>query len=274
MIAVARREPMASTPTGRDGGTRGATQAAPETPRATVFKAILREASLSDRVSQEIEGLIVSGKLAAGDRLPSERELGDKFGVSRTVIREAVRALGAKGLLDVRTGDGTYVTQVSSSSAAEALSRLLRLTGADSPAGVRSLYELRRPLEVAIAALAAERATAEQIVELRRAATVIQDPALPVADFIAADVRFHALLAQATGNHLFSALLESVNDLMGAIRQLGTAVPGSRKDACHHHDAIWARVAAHDAAGARRAMEAHMDASEAIFEKAVAASRR
>jgi GntR family transcriptional repressor for pyruvate dehydrogenase complex len=123
-----------------------------------LFKAIERESTLANRVAHEIEELIVGGKLPPGQRMLSERELGERFGVSRTVIREAVRALAAKGLLEVRTGDGTYVQSFSSTNAAEALSRLLRLSGARDLGSVRSVYEVRRPLEVAIAGLAAERA--------------------------------------------------------------------------------------------------------------------
>src|SRR5258705_6906672 len=95
-----------------------------------MFKAIERESTLSDRVADEIEELIVGQKLTQGQRMLSERELGDRFGVSRTVIREAVRALAAKGLLEVRTGDGTYVRSFGAGAATEALSRLLRLSGA------------------------------------------------------------------------------------------------------------------------------------------------
>ncbi len=237
-----------------------------------LFRAIEREATLADRVSQKLESLILSGTLPTGERLPSERELGDQFGVSRTVIREAVRALAAKGFLEVRTGDGTFVTEAKVSSASAALSRLLRLTGTQSATGARSLYEIRRPLEIAIAGLAAERATVPQIEELRGLVESIQKSDLPKDDFVAADIRFHLLLAESTQNHLFSALLNSVSDLMTVIRELGTSVPGSRKDACHHHKAILARIVARDAAGACRAMEAHMDASEIIFDKAVAAA--
>ena len=234
-----------------------------------LFHAIEREATLADRVSQKLESLILSNTLPTGERLPSERELGDQFGVSRTVIREAVRAVAAKGLLEVRTGDGTFVTEVKASSASAALSRLLRLTGAQSPAGARSLYEVRRPLEIAIAGFAAERATVPQIEELRGLVEVIQKADLPKDEFVAADIRFHLLLAESTQNHLFSALLNSVSDLMTAVRELGTSVPGARKDACHHHKSILSRIVARDVSGACRAMEAHMDASEIIFDKAV-----
>ena len=239
-----------------------------------LFKALERESTLATRVADEIEGLIVGHKLAPGERLLSERELGDRFGVSRTVVREAVRALAAKGLLEVRTGDGTYVCTFGASAAAEALSRLLRLSGAKDLSRVRSIYEVRRPLEVAIAGIAAERATAEDLRTLDACVAAIDDPQLAKERFVAEDVRFHSALAEATHNRLFVALLNSVADLMGAIREVGTTVPGARTDARKYHRHILERVAARDVEGARRAMLQHMDASETILERAVARLER
>lgn len=234
-----------------------------------LFRALERDATLSARVAQEIEALIVGSRLAPGDRLLSERELGERFGVSRTVIREAVRALAAKGLLLVRTGDGTYVQDRSQASAAEALGRLLRLAGLSSPGRAHAIYEVRRPLEIEIAGLAAARATAEDLAALARfvaAARAERDQAA----YVSADVQFHLALAAATRNQLFPALLDSVSGLMNAIRELGIAVDGSREEGCRHHQLILERVAAHDEAGARRAMAAHMDDSERILDEAIA----
>jgi len=236
----------------------------------SMFRAIERESTLSDRVAHEIEDLIVAQKLPAGQKLLSERELGERYGVSRTVIREAVRALAAKGLLEVRTGDGTYVQSINASNAAQALSRLLRLTGATEVGTVRSVYEVRRPLEIAIAGLAAERASGESLTALRQTVEEIEDPELPLAMFVAADVRFHTVLAEATQNRLFVAILNSVSDLMNALREVGTTVAGARNDARQHHRLIYDRIAARDAEGARAAMSEHMDISQSILDRAVA----
>lgn len=251
---------MAKTPETQQGGRAG----------GAMFKAIERESTLASRVAEQIEELIVGNKLASGQRLLSERELGERFGVSRTVVREAVRALAAKGLLEVRTGDGTYVRSYDASSAAEALSRLLRLSGSRDPSNARSIYEVRRPLELAIAELAAARATPEQLAALQGFVAAIEDPSVSSPEFVDADVGFHLKLAEATQNNLFVALLNSVSDLMSALREVGTTVPGAREDAVKYHRTICERVAAHDVAGARRAMSEHMDASEAILDRAVA----
>lgn len=239
-----------------------------------IFRALERESTLASRVAGELERHIVESRLPHGERLLSERELAERFGVSRTVIREAVRALAAKGLLHVRTGDGTYVQDRSQASAAEALGRLLRLAGVRSPDRAQAVYEVRRPLEIAIAGLAAERATAEDLAALAGWVEVLTDPQLGEARYVEADVRFHLGLAEATHNQLFLALLNSVSDLMSAIRELGVTVMDARADAVRQHRRIYERVAAHDVEGARRAMSEHMDHSQDVLAKAVRELRR
>src|SRR5947208_15331599 len=96
------------------------------TDRQTTFSRIRRGARLSDRVAAQLQESIVTRGLQPGDRLPSERELGDQFGVSRTVIREAVRALAAKGVIEVRTGSGLRVAAVNAAAVSEAISLYLR----------------------------------------------------------------------------------------------------------------------------------------------------
>ncbi|HEY3235069.1 MAG TPA: FadR/GntR family transcriptional regulator, partial [Polyangiaceae bacterium] len=219
-----------------------------------MFQPLRRDLTLSSRVEQEIERLITDSHLAPGERLLPERDLGERFGVSRTVVREAVRSLAAKGLLEVRTGNGTYVEDRSHASAAEALARLLRLAGVSSPGRTHAIYELRRPLEIAIAELAAMRATPEEVATLKHWVDVIQQPGLDDAGYIEADVRFHVALAEATHNPLFVAVLHSMSSLMNAIREAALAVAGAQQEGRHSHELIYQRVAAHDVSGARRAM--------------------
>jgi len=234
-----------------------------------MFRALARDANLPIRVAREIESLIVDSRLAPGDRLLSERELGERFGVSRTVIREAVRELSAKGLLTVRTGDGTYVQDESRANAAQALGRLLRLSGGEAPRQAHAVYEVRRPLEVAIAGLAALRATAADLIALEGWVKAALDDKLGEPAYVAADLGFHRGLCEATHNQIFSVLLDSVADVMSAIRELGVVVHGSRAEGVRHHRKILARVAAHDSEGAQRAMDAHMADSERILERAI-----
>src|SRR3989442_1020588 len=127
-----------------------------------LFDQVTREPRLSDKVADMMLETILSRRLAAGDRLPSERELGEQFGVSRTVIREAVRALVAKGVIEVRSGSGLRVAAVDASNVRESLSLFLRGGALD----YEKVHEVRKMLEVQIAGLAAARATEDDLSQL------------------------------------------------------------------------------------------------------------
>src|SRR4029434_1284654 len=117
-----------------------------------------REATLANRVTKEIEGLIIDGRIEMGRRLPSERDLADQFGVSRTVVREAVRGLVAKGLLEVRPGSGTIVRSPTCGAVTQSLTLFLLAGQSDLELDYTNVHEIRRVLEIEIAGLAAERA--------------------------------------------------------------------------------------------------------------------
>src|SRR5205814_1558428 len=122
----------------------------------TTFPRVTREPRLSDKVAHLLLETIHAHGLQPGERLPSERELGEQFGVSRTVIREAVRALAAKGVIDVRTGSGLRVAAVDRSTVSESMSLFLRGSKTlDYP----KVHEVRAMLEVEVAGLAAVRAS-------------------------------------------------------------------------------------------------------------------
>jgi GntR family transcriptional regulator, transcriptional repressor for pyruvate dehydrogenase complex len=233
-----------------------------------LFQAMPREATLANRVTQEIEQLIVDGRLKTGKRIPSERDLAGQFGVSRTVVREAVRGLVAKGLLEVKPGSGTMVRTPSARSITQSMSLFLRAHQADL--SYDKIHEVRRILEIEIAGLAAARrmpedlATLEQILE--RMADMRADP----ERFPQLDVLFHAALAAATHNELFALLLDSIADVMIRVRQMGFNVPDSSLHAIRYHNAIYEQVRAGNAEGARRAMREHLIDSEAVIRQATA----
>ncbi|MEN9935018.1 MAG: hypothetical protein RLZZ387_1597 [Chloroflexota bacterium] len=241
------------------------------------FRAVTRESTLASRVADEIEARIVAGRLQPGERLPSERELAEQFGVSRTVIREAVRVLAAKSLLEVRSGSGTVVRTPTTRSVAQSVTLLLR-TGQQIDHA--AIHEVRCALEVEIAGLAAERRTPEDLTQLEglldEMEALVSDPALLVRSrdqFIANDIRFHAALAVATHNALFVMLLDSLADVMIEVRQMGFVVPDSHQQALRYHRSIYAPVRAGDGAAAREAMRAHLARSEQVMRAGVARLR-
>src|SRR6266550_7559142 len=130
---------------------------------AALFPQVTREPRLSDKVADLMLETILSRKLMAGDRLPSERELGEQFGVSRTVVREAVRALVAKGVIEVRSGSGLRVAAVDAAAVSESMSLFMHGGGIE----FEKVHEVRTVLEVHIAGLAAERASDDDVARLR-----------------------------------------------------------------------------------------------------------
>jgi GntR family transcriptional repressor for pyruvate dehydrogenase complex len=232
-----------------------------------LIRSIVREATLAHHVAAELEALIVGQGFRPGERLPSERELAERFGVSRTVVREAVRGVAAKGLLEVRAGSGTVVRAPSSEVAAASMTLLLSMSGGGAPA---KIVEVRRTLEVEIAGLAAERRTADDLgvlaAILETAAEKIEDP----ETFVETDVAFHATLARATHNELFGVLLESIANIMVEVRVVGLRVAGTPERALAFHRDIFACVERGDPAGARTAMDRHMDEAIATMTAALA----
>lgn len=223
-----------------------------------------RNPRLSDVVAQDILESINSNRLPPGHRLPSERELGEQFGVSRTVIREAVRSLAARGILSVRAGSGVHVATVDAASVSEQMGLFLRGRAAIE---YRRINEVRGALEVQTARLAAERATDADIAVLRESC----DRMARLTDSETAsreDVEFHRAIARATHNELFLVMLDSIGDILLEIRRVTLAVPGRIPQGVAYHRRILDRIATHDVAGADEAMREHLDDSNDAWTQA------
>jgi GntR family transcriptional regulator, transcriptional repressor for pyruvate dehydrogenase complex len=210
---------------------------------------------LRDRAADQILDMVVSGGLNPGDRLPPERELCARLNVSRTVVREALNLLEARGLISIEHGRGAVVSGGNTDAVRDTLRLILRVR----PKALWELLEMRKILEVEIAGLAAERAEKEDMramrVQLDRMATSIDAP----KGYVDADVEFHTLLAGATRNGVLLAMLEPIVDLLRAGRRVSASRrPGSALQALGEHEEILRRVAVGDAEGARWEMHAHL----------------
>ncbi|MDI7276074.1 MAG: FadR/GntR family transcriptional regulator [Anaerolineae bacterium] len=234
---------------------------------SSLFPTIGAEGRLVDRVVDEIQKLIVSGRLEPGARLPPERELAGQLGVSRTVMREAVHILVARGLLESKPGVGTMVRQVTSGQVAEPLLLLLQTQG--HRVTVDDLHQVRSILEVAIADLAAANATPDDIDHLRRVMEGMEAARGDPAGFAQRDAEYHRALAQATHNPLLVALLDSIRDLMREVRQLVATQPGLAEMVLPYHRRLLERVIAGDARGARREMREHLEQARSVQEAAL-----
>lgn len=234
-----------------------------------MFTSVVRETTLTERAESQVEGLIIGGHLRPGDRLPSEKELGAKLGVSKTVIREAIRSLAAKGLVEVRPGSGTYVLDFGEEIFARPIGLLLRSNSLEP----QHIQEVREVLEVQIAALAAERAQAVDLEAMAEAVKKLQKPRLTATEYAEADLEFHNCLARASGNILFSILANSLNGVMKEVRLWAFKHDGqsAAERAVGFHSQILDRVREHDVEGAREGMRLHLADAQSTLQRVMRA---
>lgn len=183
--------------------------AAAVAPRRTTASLVTdppKSLKLAEEAVLKIKEMIVSGRVRSGEKLPNERELSSELGISRNSLREAVRALSVMKILDVRQGDGTYVTSLSPDLLLEGIGLAADLLG---DAWVVEAFEVRRLLEPAATALAAERATQEHIDALE-AAVKAMEAATTSEELNESDIEFHRIVVQSTGNATLSSLIENV----------------------------------------------------------------
>jgi GntR family transcriptional regulator, transcriptional repressor for pyruvate dehydrogenase complex len=218
---------------------------------------VRRSGRLADVVAEQIAERILSGQLSPGEALAPERELCREFGVSRTVIREAIRSLAGKGMVESIGGSGVRVLAIDADTVGESLRNLLRSADVD----YAKVDEVRRTIEVAAAGAAAVRGTPDDVAradaELRRMRERIDD----LEECVQADLAFHRVIADATGNELYSMLLDSLGTSLVEVRRtnLGRGGIARRRRIIAAHRRILDAVAGGDADCARAAMEAHLD---------------
>jgi GntR family transcriptional regulator, transcriptional repressor for pyruvate dehydrogenase complex len=211
---------------------------------------------LSDRLATHIARQIDGDVLRPGDRLPTEQQLAGAYGVSRTVVREAVHQLKSQGLVRSRQGSGVFVTEPPPHRALAFDPKVL-----GSLEGVMQMVELRRVIEGEMAALAAKRASRSQVAELKRALLAI-DAATDSGELgVEQDLAFHRAIGAATGNPQFVRLLgileAHLRDAMTVTKSNESTRPDFMEQVRREHRAILDAVAAHDEKRARRAATLH-----------------
>ena len=208
-------------------------------------------------VSEDVAAAIVAGEIPPGVFLPTEMNLAAQFGVSRTVIREAVKVLATKGLVEVLHGQGVRVLPPQSWNAFDPLILHLRERNGGLLQLLRELLQVRRLVEIEVAALAAEMATAEELVELQRL-LVQMDAAYDLDAYNRLDLQLHDYLATITHNSLLPALLRPVSELLALGRDVTLKTRGTSTFAQTGHREIVEAVVQRDPAAARAAMERHL----------------
>jgi len=218
--------------------------------------------SLTDKAIARIRELIATGALPPGSKLPPEPELAAQLGLSRNLAREAVKVLAVARVLEVRRGDGTYVTSLQPSLLLEGLGGAVELLQGDS-AALLDLMEVRRLLEPVATALAATRITEEQLAEVKSHLDAMRDARDDVELLNAHDAAFHRAVVSATGNETLLTLLEGVSGrtLRARIwRGLVDDQAGGRTLA--EHEAIYRALAARDVLLSQAAALMHVGNTE------------
>lgn len=213
-------------------------------------------------ILDKIQDLIASGQLRCGDKLPPERTLAETFRVSRNSVREAIRALAERGVLESRQGDGTYVCAQDEA----ALRRSFEEAFTAQRDKLREIFEFRRALEPGIAALVARKAGPRILERLKVIACDQQRLLLEGRDDAQLDARFHLELARAADNAILVDILRTVHDLLAESRSEYLRTPERRQLSVAGHLRIIGALERRDPEASRKAMEEHLETVErAVF---------
>jgi len=218
---------------------------------------------LIDQIIETLGKLIAEGALRPGDNLPSERTLAEMLKVSRTSVRQALKALDVLGVLEIRPGSRTYLNKSISKLLINPMKFMSLLHGV----GTIELYETRKIIEVSLARLAAENAVEKDIENMKlllcRAEESLDDP----REFLYAEMEFHDAIFKASGNRILSAMMFSINNLLLESREKTVKLFTNLKDSLKQHAEIFEAIKAKDIDGAGKAMFKHLNEVEQMVGK-------
>ncbi|MGH1977328.1 MULTISPECIES: FadR/GntR family transcriptional regulator [Rothia] len=211
----------------------------------------------AERVVEEFLSDVERGRYTVGQSMPSEAELAEHYGVSRLTVREAVKYLAARGVLDVAHGRRNQLAPAETWSILDPDIAITRgkLTG-DSLAWTLKLMEARTIVEVGAVALAARRISDNDLKQMNDLLAVMDSQ--DVEAVVAADMAFHRLIFDAAANEYITATYDSLEAILRSIRRKTSSSAAVRQEAQHWHRAIYQALATHDEKAARDAMESHM----------------
>jgi GntR family transcriptional repressor for pyruvate dehydrogenase complex len=225
-----------------------------------MFKPV-RKTRVYEEIVSKIKVLIEEGRLKSGDQLPPERELSEVFKVSRSSLREALRALESEGFLECRQGDGTYVASKPIELLVKHLASAI-LTEKDTQL---ELFEIRRLIEPQLALLAAERATNDDIARLEEILNKQSDEIDRGETAVDIDKDFHYALAEATKNKTILRVMDNLMDAIEESRDRSLQVEGRPEKSLAYHRDVLNALKAKDRELAARAMREHLEDIESIL---------
>lgn len=235
----------------------------------------IRKSALAEEIIARLLTLIKERELQPGEKLPPERELAARLGVSRPSLREALRALSVMNVIEMRQGDGTYVSSLEPELLVEHLDFVLSID--DST--FLQLFETRKIVEAGIMALAAQRITSEELEALEACLQKSREYVNDHEMFLQTDLELHERITRAARNPFLTRFMASLSQLSIASRSRTVAIPGVREETVEAHRKIVEALKARDPEAAQQAMLEHLDSVErrlvALIESAeLAASPR
>ncbi len=223
-----------------------------------VFKNLAsnRNGSTAEEVAARLREMIHSGELSAGDKLPPERDLAKILGVSRPTLRAGIRSLSAVGILFSKQGAGTFVAARDESPTLDGSS--LRMLSALHGFTSDEMFEARMALEMSIAGMAAKRVTSEQMTTLAEEIAGMYASLNDPEQYLVHDMRFHQIVAAASGNRILTSLMNMVATILFEYRSKTVKRARDLKESAEQHHNIYRALRDHDAEGAEKAMHDHL----------------
>ena len=222
----------------------------------------IQRSKLSEQIADCLEEEIISGG-KVGERLASEQQLSERFEASRTIVREALKILRARGLIASRTGSGAYITRPDVQDLTHMVSRIIRM---DDQINYASIYDVRYYLEAAAVRAAVERASEENLAELDEILLRLRNYNLGVLERRDLDFQFHKSIARHSGNPLLSLLVETMANVFKDIIEIGIFVEGGIEDAITRHQRIMDALRDRDADRAEKMVYEHLEQSRRNYE--------
>lgn len=219
-----------------------------------MFEPISDNLALSQKIVAQISDRIVKGELKPGDRLPTERAMAEQFQVSRTAIRDAIKILSGRDLLEVRHGVGIFVAKPHPSDS----ELILNFTNSK----LRDVFELRQALETQSAYLAAHRRESVHLKRLREILKDAKEQSSNLSVLNERDAQFHMAVAEASQNFLLVKVMWTLLDILANVRQSSLAIPARPQASLDEHERILQAILQQDAEQARLYMLNHLESVE------------
>lgn len=220
----------------------------------------LTRTNLYEQVADYLEQMILSdSNLKEEDKLPSEATLAEQFGVSRNVVRESLKILKERGLIDSRNGTGSYITKPEAENISSVINRMALM---DEDIDFKCIYDVRIILETAACRLAAEQVTDKQLDKMAKLLERMKDKTISVEERRETDFAFHISIAEAAGNALLVILVRAMKNVFISMIEKGIFVTGGIDDASMRHAKILDALREHDADKTEKMMSEHLEFSK------------